>query len=276
VGSLIGVATIYEHVGERNPFHSATFASDVVYRATGPFEHPIVLAALLAFTLVVLFEAAHQVHSLSARAVAVAAIGLVSAAAFFTYSRGPLIAAGLAIVFLMLRGRRIARMRAEITVLMAALAFAAYHALQNASVIARVTNVETIDTRLSLYHLAWRLFREHPLLGVGVRGFGHAVAYELPPALNGVANWSAVDNAYLQALVESGVFGAAALLAIVILSVRAVARAQRNDLLERVGSGLVVAAVLMAFGFDAFDFPLVTAALFMGLRLVGDRDRVAA
>lgn len=59
--------------------------------------------------------------------------------------------------------------------------------------------------RMENYEKAWIAFEEHPLLGIGVGGFGPSVATH--PYLEPEGGWKIVNNEFLEVLAESGLFG---------------------------------------------------------------------
>jgi O-antigen ligase len=264
---VIAGLAIREHATRQNIFQAPLAIADHVYRARGPFEHPIVLGGFLACGSLMLLEEILRTRRPGRRALFTLGLGLNLMGAFFTYSRGPLLAALIGAAFLLVRGKRLRRVRGDLAVLAIATGFAIHSALSATSVVARLTDAGTINTRLSLYHIAWHVFLRHPLFGVGVRGFGHVIAGQLPAVLSGVTGWSAIDNSYLQVLVESGAFGAVAFLALLLLAGRAASRAVATDPVQRTGVALLIAVSVMAFSFDAFDFAVLAGSFFLGLRL---------
>jgi O-antigen ligase len=190
--------------------------------------------------------------------VTLAGLALVVVALFYTYSRGPLIALGAGAMLLLFRGRRVVGMRPEIVATAIAAYWFIHSSLGNAAVAGRLGSSATVEIRLALYRMAWNLFKQNPVFGLGIRGFGHAASSMLPAVLSGQP-WSAVDNYYLQTLVEGGLVGAIVLAVLLGLSLRSF----RSPL----GGALTAAILILCMDFDALSFPVIASVLFLAVKL---------
>lgn len=260
---VLGAVAIVQH----SAHDGGVFTAGSVYRPAGPFEHALVLATFIALATIPLADRMFRERSravwLIGTGAALALVGL-----FYTYSRGPFLALVLALLFLRVRGVRVRGFRAEIIFGLLALVFAVRSALTNHVVLARLSSSQTFDTRVSLYQTAWGFFKTSWMFGLGVRGFGHAIGSSLPDALGGTAAWFAVDNYYLNALVEGGVLSAAALLAVIVIALRRIVQSDPNDPLHRAGAALVVIGLITSLDFNALSYPSIAAGFFFGIRLM--------
>lgn len=85
------------------------------------------------------------------------------------------------------------------------------------------------QARWALWDAAWRMFRDHPLLGVGPGGYHHNFPVYHPGPLDGESGWGSAHNLYLHQLAERGALGALALLALCATLFTRAARAARSD-----------------------------------------------
>ncbi len=69
-------------------------------------------------------------------------------------------------------------------------------------------------TRLALWDVAWRIFKDHPWLGVGPSNYATVYTEYCHRLVENQAVWSSTHNIYLQQLAERGLVGLAALLAL--------------------------------------------------------------
>lgn len=65
--------------------------------------------------------------------------------------------------------------------------------------------------RLTLWRVAWRMFRDHPWTGVGAGQFRTLFSHYFPGALDGESNWGNAHNLFLHQAAERGLAGVAAL-----------------------------------------------------------------
>jgi O-antigen ligase len=174
-------------------------------------------------------------------------------ALLFTMTRGAWVAlfAGVAATALTLRSRAIALAGALALTVLAAFTF--LHANDQGRTIA-VTTMATsepdrnVGTRLVLWDMSWEMFREHPLLGVGMGDY----SIEAQARLDGRSVKTTVDshNVFLHVLATRGVVGFVPLVGyfgILIASlVGILRRAEKGSLTRHYAAGAlgVTAAVL--------------------------------
>lgn len=119
-----------------------------------------------------------------------------------------------------------------------------------------LANLDSARSRLELYELAWST----STFGVGIGYLGFRYVLEIGraqvPSYSDNSFTYFVHNDYLQTLLELGSPGLVALLAMVLLAVRAGVRAARATEKERHESTAVLAGVLTIALHAAVDFPL--------------------
>jgi O-antigen ligase len=132
--------------------------------------------------------------------VLVASIGAV----LMSNSRGSSIGLGAAILFLVWHSKR-----RLLTVVILAIAIGPAFYLVGDQYLNRMSTIRTYEddesaaNRVDLWHTAWELSQQHPLLGVGFGGRNFAV---LEAQYRHDSKPTAVHNSYLSMLVGSGVF----------------------------------------------------------------------
>ena len=203
-------------------------------RAHAHFETPNTLATL--FNLVLATLAFRVAHREATRPMLIAMV-LIAAGLAATLSRGGFIAlgAGLALTLALcpVRPSRSGLFRALAPLLIGgvvgcgALLLPRWQSAEPAGEQAQVESVATtlassVGSRIELYRLAWTAAREHPWRGAGYLGFQaqlEAHRSQVPSyATENITYF--VHNDYLQTLVELGVPGLIALLAVVLLPFR--------------------------------------------------------
>jgi putative inorganic carbon (HCO3(-)) transporter len=107
-----------------------------------------------------------------------------------------------------------------------------------------ITQGPSVVERTSTYEAAWKLFQEHPWLGIGVGNFGpvYSKQSQIIPEKIG---WPIVNNEFLEILAETGIFGFLSFLALLVVlifySIQAIRKTQDNYLKT------VLIALLVAF-----------------------------
>lgn len=111
------------------------------------------------------------------------------------------------------------------------------------------------QTRWALWDVAWKMFREHPLFGVGPGGYHHLFAAYHTGNLDGESAWGSAHNLYLHQLAERGALGAAALLALCAALFTRAARAASScaDARALWAAGSVAAFLVMSFTETTFQ-----------------------
>jgi O-antigen ligase len=207
----------------------------VTPRIAGPLEGPNQLAGFFDIVLPVVFALAIDEPS----PIAYAALALIACTDVLTFSRGGALGAVAAIAAVLYLYRRPAR--AALISLGSGIAAGALVALgwgiaAHSFGIFRLWNFDEssyaggVGTRTELWNAAIKLWRQHPLLGVGAGNF----EIEIPrTGLRGVRTHA--NSLYLQSLVEGGIPMLAATLWLVYTTISTFAR-------QRLGSPFVVAA----------------------------------
>lgn len=114
--------------------------------------------------------------------------------------------------------------------------------------------------RFEFWNIAWRVFLEHPIFGIGFNAFGYYyVHYQRDP------QYFTKDphNVYLRFLVEGGIIGGTVILCVLLIAIRLIVRALKEDsgkliTVYRIGlaGGIVGELLHMAIDFD-WTFPIL-------------------
>jgi O-antigen ligase len=189
------------------------------------------------------------------------ALAFITVGFFATESRGGALALGFALLaaFVLLP-----RQRARVLgwTVIAAAGLVVYLQFQP-SALDRLTHLSGGGSgRQDVWTVAWRIFRQHPLVGIGLDNFTvFEPRYALDPGRLTdvrviVETPVIVHNTYLQLLVETGPIGLVALLIVVLISLRASwLAARRFDALGRGDYANLARAVLIGtIGILAADF----------------------
>jgi O-antigen ligase len=84
--------------------------------------------------------------------------------------------------------------------------------------------------RLILWDVAWRIFKDHPWLGVGPSNYATVFAHYFQGTIEGIRIWGSAHNIFLQQLAERGLVGLATLLTLGwVLLARAWQRVRRTS-----------------------------------------------
>jgi putative inorganic carbon (HCO3(-)) transporter len=138
---------------------------------------------------------------------------------FFSYSRGAYVGALLVLVFFGLVQKR------SLLILIVVIAIA-WQTLLPSSVVDRIrmTKTETIEgqtqiedsaaVRLGLWNIAWNLFKENPVIGVGFGG------YEFSVPEGEYYRWKDTHNYYAKMLAEQGIVGFGLFLTVLLVAFR--------------------------------------------------------
>jgi O-antigen ligase len=198
-------------------------------------------------------------------------LALVMGGFFATQSRGGLLALGAATfaALVVARGQR-ARILGLVTTAAAGLAL---WVSTNPAALSRITDFGGGGSgREDQWTIAWRIFKGHPLIGIGLNNFQAVEArFTLQPGRLTHVNLLAevqegVHNTYLQLLAETGVIGLVAFLAVVIGSLRcSLLAARRFDAIGQPRYANISRAVLMG------TIGMLAALFFLS---VGNDDRL--
>jgi O-antigen ligase len=213
------------------------------------FVHPVTFGELTALgTLGGLCWLSRPERGRRARGAALAATSLCAAAATLSETRAALLALAVgAVVVACLEPR--ARRWAAAALGLGALGAAAGEWLRYGRVgfgaeLAAAPSASGQQTRYVLWDVAWRMFRDHPWIGVGPGHYLTEFPRYFSGTLEGQASWGSAHDLYLHQLAERGLAGEAVLLALLgVLLVRAF-RAERA---RRDAASLWAAAAVPAF-----------------------------
>ena len=222
---------------------STPFTQD--YRVVGTFDDPNLFSSYLVISFCIL---------LMSRVVdpkiwkTVAALTIL-AAMVLTGSRAviPAILFGLLVAAFAARGERAARRQlwrtVSIGLLLVAASFLVWNPIDSLESVTRiVTSDDTIssDGRIQLWSVAWRMWQEHPVLGVGI-GQYRAVADQY--IFGGVGNIA--HNTYLSFLAETGLVGFVVFISLPLAIFVRVLRSKRrgNTFAPLLALGLAAVAV---------------------------------
>jgi O-antigen ligase len=82
-------------------------------------------------------------------------------------------------------------------------------------------------SRTEIWKDSWKMFREHPITGVGLGAY--QTVFPIYARHNGMLVVNYAHNDYVQALTDGGILGAGLALAFIVLILRAVARGMKSD-----------------------------------------------
>ncbi|GAA1788833.1 O-antigen ligase family protein [Agromyces lapidis] len=232
-------------------------------RAAGTSIHPLEFGVLLSMVLpLALHFAILDTHrSLVLRWFPVAAIAI---AVPITVSRSAVLAVVVVLVIVLPTWPRVRR-RVAYGAIGALLVFV-YVAIPGmlgtlTRLFTGISDDGSARSRTDSYALAWEFIEKHPFFGRGFSTF-------LP-------QYRILDNQYLGLLIELGVIGTAAFVGLLVVVMRTAVLSRRGSADPRTRSlaqallALVAAAACGFATFDAFGFPQVTAALFLGIGAIG-------
>lgn len=111
------------------------------------------------------------------------------------------------------------------------------------------------QARWALWDTALRMFRDHPVLGVGPGGYHRQFTAYFPGSLDNETSWGSAHNLYLHQLAERGALGALALLALCAALFSRAVRAARGDADTRAlwAAGSIAAFLVMSLTETAFQ-----------------------
>lgn len=233
-------------------------------RPAGPVGDPNYFARIL----ILAFPAAAFLgvgrRSRTEQAAYLAGATVIGLAILFTYSRGGMLSLGAVGVLLLLSRRvKITRVTILIAVVLLAVLVPTKAGQRLLTIEALVssggdgTTDASMDKRQQLLAVAWRMFNDHPLVGVGVGNFGKH--YETYANLVGFAGpdytplgaRQYAHNLYLETAAETGLLGLCALAVAMTVSLAALYRS-RKMLLERgenARASLVTAIAIAIIGY---------------------------
>lgn len=240
-----------------------------VFRASGPLD-PNVFGQVLVATAILALYLGLSARTRNGRVLGLAAFGVCLAASAFTGSRGALVAAAAAFFLILL----LAPVPRRIVATIGALALVAGLIFMPSGLKARVGlptsstdsqqvavvksgSESAIRGRESENLAALEMFRDYPILGVGPGNYPlHYLDYSEQIGLDPRLEQREAHSLYLQALAETGIVGALALLAILWLALSGAWRARQR---------LAGRDALLAEGIFVALVTFLIAALFLHL-----------
>ena len=215
------------------------------YRLVGTFDDPNLFSSYLVISFCILLMS-RIVDPRMWKTVAALAI---LASMILTGSRAviPAMLFGLVVAMLSARRERAARRQLWRTVtvgmLLVASSFLVWNPIDSLESVTRIVTSEdtiTSDGRIQLWSVAWRMWQEHPLLGVGI-GQYRAVADQY--IFGGVSNIA--HNTYLSFLAETGLVGFVVFVSLPLAIFVRVVRSRRrgNTFAPLLALGLAAVAV---------------------------------
>jgi len=214
-------------------------------RLAGPLGDPNFFAQALVILVPLALVTAAEARRSAARLAALAAAGLITAAVVLTYSRGGALALGCVIVLsLLARSARVKHLAAGGALLVVLAAFLPAAFARRLETIAQVLPGQeevlrpdsSFEQRRLLTRVAWRIFLDHPLLGVGA---GNYTLYfdeyaqevgSLSREYEELGEQHYPHNLYLEIAAETGLVGLAAFGAAVAACFAALRAARRSSL----------------------------------------------
>jgi O-antigen ligase len=218
----------------------AVNTSSGVSRITGTSGDPNEFAAMLVVGMVLAGALAFSRERMLVRWAAIGAIGLCTLGILLTVSRGGLVALGAALLMAIVAGGRWRLPMAVVAVVVAGATIGYFTTYAPPQAEERILDTAGGGSgREDLWTVAWRMFKDRPVGGVGAGNYPiAAIDYLLQPGLI-VRDEFIIDtpkpphNVYLSVLAELGVVGLALFMIVLGFAVASVLRAAR--LFERAG-----------------------------------------
>lgn len=231
--------------------------------STHPIEYGVVLTTVLPLAIVAVRQARRW------RAAYVVAVMAIAFSTFLSISRSAILCAIVGLAVLAFGwGTRARAMLAAAATLVAVVAYVTVPGLLGTigNLFVGASEDSSIHSRTASYEVAWSFIERNPWLG---RGFG-----TFQPSY-----WI-LDNAYLGLLIEVGVVGLAAVLAVFGCAVWAAGSAGRlaadpddREVCRALMASVLAGAVAFAF-FDTMAFPQSAGVLFLVIGLCGSALRL--
>lgn len=187
-------------------------------RSIGPFTHPGVFGTAFAMLIPIQLYFIATVRSLLPRSVIIALFLASWLGLYFTYTRGSWLAGVVGLLTVVALNRRhYFKIVAPAGIVAAILAVFALGLNQDPVMKERVENEDTLGSRIGTAVTALRVWRDHPLIGVGFFQFREVREHYIQPVeapLLGTIQFSQfrhnnIHDIYLGPLAEDGIIGAA-------------------------------------------------------------------
>ena len=214
------------------------------YRISGPIGDPNFYAQILVVIVPLAFHLMLAEKNLFRKGLAAWCTAVCSLAIIFTFSRGGAVALGVVLACLLVYHRpKPIEWVALIGLVVVLLVFLPNLYGQRITSMTRVLTGETdvreeasLRGRMSELLVAWQMFLDHPVLGVGVGNYPvNYQSYSRMIGLDPRIENREPHNLFLEVAAETGLVGLVVFLAVVYLSFRSVFRAWRD--FKRLGDG---------------------------------------
>lgn len=271
-----------------NLWHDTSHRDTADVRSVGTLTNPGLLGAFIGVGLVIAlavlcWDGPRALRRLSIVMLLVGPLGL-----FATLTRGPIVAAVIACVPIMLLAPRSRLLGLGALALVALIIFLSWGRIQSSSVYnSRIANSQNVDVRLALQQASLQLFEQKPILGWGYGSFDKVKSRaQITGNIGSVPASAAVQGStshdtFLTVLVEYGTTGLAFLLLpwvwVCARAVRRVWRHVSDPWLDVAGVGAVVVVAVTGATLDLrfFSFVPMILWLFLGLmRRADTRERL--
>jgi O-antigen ligase len=263
--TLVGLTTVFALIGlYQRATHTLLYAPSLevenaftsYFRVSSVFKDPSLFGRYLALGIVVLM-AAYLLARVRLEIVAIP-LAVSFAALWFSYSQSSMVTIFVVLVALVLvtgsRGMRRVVLAAAAAFLIAAAAVVAVHARNDSA-------KKFTSDRSRLVSVTWKVFRNHPLVGVGVGGQPKASREEAARHLEASRNRS--HTTPLTVAAELGVLGIVAYLAFVLGAARALLGVERRHRALGIGLAAVFLTLLVhsLFYSGFFEDPITWGVL---------------
>lgn len=184
-----------------------------------------------------------------------------------TASRGPLLSLGVTSILLAVL---VPRVRSVVLRLAGAGGVAVLCALPwlGTQLSERLSDSDNVTLRFKLWEICWRMFLDHPVLGVGINRFtSHQLEvlrrYEIgpfPEEIRGdIASIGTADNTVAQLAAETGLLGVGTFLGLMLAGVLCLLRAYRTQDIRRHDHALAISAGILAYWVNGMTITAYTA-----------------
>lgn len=259
--ALVGVDALGQQISGSGWLSQRTPELETGFRITGPFANSnllTILSAYLPALWLLRLPTAPRLRILALFA-AVALLGLAGAALYLSHSRNAWLTAGIFLLFAVWVRWKWTGLAAAFLLLAPALWFTAggKFVLENTR---RELEKPTVRSRLEFWPIALQLWKEQPWIGTGPRQFGRSWPQEEERfrelgATRSIPKPHHPHNILLETLLEQGVFGLAAYLALLGAAWHAARRGLAGSV-ESSSARFVLAGIALLFLAGLFDFSI--------------------
>lgn len=233
-------------------------------RAYGAFSHPNIFGGYLALCLILLVYLSLKIHKITL--IYWFKFTFLFSALFFTFSRSAWIAFG-AFLFLIfcygfiIKNKRMLFISAYFFIIIAVLSLIYWPITQTRLFASSINEMISTTERVAGFEEAWTIFKQHPILGVGIGNYTVA-AYDLNPNLSGW-EYQPVHNIFLLLITELGLVGTGILFLVFITYIKSL----YGKIMPRFYVLLGIFTILLMFDHYLFSFytGLMLSAVYLGL-----------